>query len=392
MGDFLSKLPSGSSSQSSDFFGDNALGNNKSNDEETLLPYLNLEDISQDFIDGNLVNTKAKNGENFLDGRNVVPLQTTKEGESNKVKGQEDGFEKVQTIVDEESVFMGDFLSKMPSGSSSEASNFLEQNVNEVGDNKSNDEEINTLFLDLNNPYEGFVGDKLAKSKAKNGENFLGKEGVIPVQETKKGGRTEFKFEKDHAEKLKDIVAEGKKDGKNTSQIFRKRDLDSQGNVVTSSYEPDEVTFTAFTDAEYQRFYEATYKSLQDLVNLHKALKENHKKIQAGEQIIDPSRVKALANVVGKKETKESKSEEEKRNLARKAEIDKNDIEDIATEKAQQKKHYQRVLEELEIMFQVIHTTNRNRKDRVKLDIKNRSIKLINQRQVTSQTSVQQSK
>ncbi|MEM1283085.1 MAG: hypothetical protein AAGG81_05980 [Chlamydiota bacterium] len=148
--------------------------------------------------------------------------------------------------------------------------------------------------------------------------------------------------------------------------------------------DPKNYRVIAMNQEEYQRFYQATYNSLQDLVNLHKALKENHKKIQAGEQIIDPSRVKVLANVIGKKKAKESKGKEHKQSQERKAEADKQDIENIAKKKARQKEDYLRYLDELEIMFQVIHTTNRNRKDREKLDIKNRAIKLINNHQLPS--------
>lgn len=245
-------------------------------------------------------------------------------------------------------------------------------------------DEPKNIFVQLDSLAKGefnFIGEELAKKTAKEtGKNILEDKKFEPIQLIP--GKTDevgsIRGREDVLNTINAIIKERKKKGEDLSGLFQIEDIDNQGNKVTYYLNPERFQLNPFTDEEYQRYYQATFNSLQELANLHKALNENFEKIEAGEQLIDPSRVKMLSREDGKAKYKESTGKEQKDAQARKAEIEKKDIEDIATAKAQQKKLQQKILEEHEVMLQAIHTSNRNKQNLENLDIKNRSIKQVN--------------
>lgn len=233
-----------------------------------------------------------------------------------------------------------------------------------------------TVFLNVKELGEGKLtgiteanAEQLTKESK---QNILADKEYVPIQlkSGPPGEKGSYRAEPSISEQIHKIVELGGK--------LQIEDIDDQGNLTTSQLDLSRFNDNPFTPEEYERFYNATYTAFQDLANFYKELDERTEKQEAGNYNIDPRRVKLLAKEYRKTNESDSKNKDDKlREEKAKAQAAKQQEEDIADANAQKQNRYRREIQELELLFHVIHTTDRNRKEAENDSIKSKIRKAV---------------
>jgi hypothetical protein len=156
-------------------------------------------------------------------------------------------------------------------------------------------------------------------------------------------------------------------------------DIDDAGQEISYHLDPGRVTVSAMGDEEYQRFYDATYTSFQNLALQFQSVKEQQ---ESGDDRKYPlaGRVQDTSGNGGENSDKSTSTDQTDRQRARvvREGVEKKAEKGADEAKAAHKVRYEKVLLELVTKFRNIHTDNRNKENAINNSIQNqRSVRVI---------------